>query len=323
MMTMDNKWGGRPGRAHDYGHIPWNEASKVPSLSHYLHDVAPFFPCCMWEHEHSWWCMTFRFERRASQNCVGYQPPAIATVFGDPHIYTFDNMPYTFNGRGEFVLVKAKTDRHKFDVQGRFEQLTNNHNGEVKATMLTAVAAKDNQSVTVEVRLRPRDAQWRYRLDVIVDNHRVFFDRYPQKIQTFPGVTVYTPTAIQNQSHVIAMFESGAGVEVIENMGHLTTRVYLPLTYLNQTRGLFGNWSGTIEDDFMLPDGTTASSGTQFLEAIHNQFALHWMVDEKETEDKGYSLFYHENGKTSSSYNDKSFRPVLNTDLRQIIPYNV
>jgi len=46
------------------------------------------------------------------------------------------------------------------------------------------------------------------------------------------GVTVYTPTQIQNQSHVIAMFESGAGVEVIENRGHMTARVYLPMTFL-------------------------------------------------------------------------------------------
>ncbi len=83
MMTYDQKWGGRPGRAHDYGHIPWNEASKVPSLSHYLHDTAPFFPCCMWNHDQSWWCMTFRFERRVSQNCVGYQPPGIGKfLFG-------------------------------------------------------------------------------------------------------------------------------------------------------------------------------------------------------------------------------------------------
>lgn len=59
------------------------------------------------------------------------------------------------------------------------------------------------------------------------------------------------------------------------------------------------------------------------LDAIHNQFALNWIVDEKETDEKGYSLFYHENGKTSSSYNDKMFRPVLSNDLRQIIPYNV
>ena len=49
-----------------------------------------------------------RFERRASQDCVGYQPPGGATVFGDPHVYTFDGLPYTFNGKGEFVLVRNK-----------------------------------------------------------------------------------------------------------------------------------------------------------------------------------------------------------------------
>ena len=43
---------------------------------------------------------------------------------------------------------------------------------------------------------------------------------------------MYTPSTIQNQSHVIAMFESGAGVEVVENKGHLTCRVYLPMTFL-------------------------------------------------------------------------------------------
>ena len=33
-----------------------------------------------------------RTERRGSQDCRGYQPPGGATVFGDPHIYTFDHL---------------------------------------------------------------------------------------------------------------------------------------------------------------------------------------------------------------------------------------
>jgi hypothetical protein len=45
-------------------------------------------------------------------------------VFGDPHFYTFDGMPYTFNGKGEYVLVRADSPRVKLDVQGRFEQVT-------------------------------------------------------------------------------------------------------------------------------------------------------------------------------------------------------
>ena len=36
MMTSDNKWGGAPMRSHDLGVLPWNEANKIPSLSHYL-----------------------------------------------------------------------------------------------------------------------------------------------------------------------------------------------------------------------------------------------------------------------------------------------
>jgi hypothetical protein len=33
MMTSDNKWGGNPGRSHNLGLMPWNEAGKVRILS--------------------------------------------------------------------------------------------------------------------------------------------------------------------------------------------------------------------------------------------------------------------------------------------------
>ena len=38
-------------------------------------------------------------------------------------------------------------------MQGRFEQVLDSPYGEVKATHLMAVAAKDNRSATVEVRM--------------------------------------------------------------------------------------------------------------------------------------------------------------------------
>ena len=141
MMTSDNKWGGKPMRSHNLGVLPWNEANKIPSLSHWLQDISPFYPCCMWQDEQSGGCQTYRFERRASQDCVGYLPPGggkypnigprvssysrklfLATVFGDPHVYTFDNQAFTFNGLGEYVLVRANSPKVKLDVQGRFEQ---------------------------------------------------------------------------------------------------------------------------------------------------------------------------------------------------------
>ena len=107
-------------------------------------------------------------------------------------------------------------------------------------------------------------------------------------------MTVYTPTSIINQSHVIVMFASGAGVEVVENNRHMTARVYLPLSFMvysninylivhiielfyikNQTRGLFGNWSTDLSDDFVLPDGSKAlTADINNLENLHKEFGM-------------------------------------------------
>ena len=65
----------------------------------------------------------------------------------------FVGMPYTFNGKGEFVLVRANSPKVKLDVQGRFEQVWDSPYGEVKASTLTSMAAKDNVSATVFVTL--------------------------------------------------------------------------------------------------------------------------------------------------------------------------
>lgn len=187
MLSYDNQWGSFPRRSHNLGFLPWNEANKVPTLSQWWHDVVPRYLCCRWQEEQAVGCETLRFERRPSQDCVSYQAPAVAGVFGDPHMLTFDDLAYTFNGKGEFVLVRTKTQNNQLDVQGRFEQMPSNKYGDVMATELTAVVARGNSSTVVEVGRRPQEARWRYRLDVIVNGRRVYFDRPALRFQHFPG----------------------------------------------------------------------------------------------------------------------------------------
>lgn len=187
MMSYDQMWGSRPRRNHNAGQMPWNEANKVPTLSTWFNDVRPYYSCCFWQQEQSVGCETFRFERRPTQDCVSYQSPAVATVFGDPHIVTFDNLHYTFNGMGEFVLVRVNNDRQRLDVQGRFEEVRPNIHGRVMATQLTSIVARGNETTVIEVRLRPRDAQWRYRLDVFANGRRIYFDRPSLKFQNLFG----------------------------------------------------------------------------------------------------------------------------------------
>ncbi|KAG7203627.1 hypothetical protein KM043_013662 [Ampulex compressa] len=323
MLTYDQQWGSRPHRSHNLGYYPWNEANKVPTLSYWYHDVIPMYVCCLWQEEHAVGCETFRYERRPSQDCVAYQSPAVATVFGDPHFVTFDGVEYTFNGKGEFVLLRVNNQKDKLDVQGRFEQLSNNFYGEVRATQMTSVVARGNNSATIEVRLRPKHAQWRYRLDVFADNKRVYFDRPSLKFQHFTGVVVYTPTYILNQSEVIIMFDTGAGVEVIENEGYMSARVYLPWTYLNKTKGLLGTWNFDKTDDLMSPSGQQVSiSNLNHFETLHRDFALHWMLEDKEDNLKGGALFTREFGRTASFYANRTFHPEWRKDPKDILPRN-
>jgi len=322
MMSADQMWAGSPHRAHNFGQPPFDEAVKVPSLSHWYYDVMPFYTCCLWQGEQSSGCTTFRFERRASQDCVGYQPPGVATTFGDPHFYTFDNVAYTFNGKGEYVLTRVDSNRGILDVQGRFEQIPENELGQAKATTLTAVAARDNTSSIIEIRRRPLNARWRYHMDVLVDGRLVYFDRYAKKIQRFKNSVVYTPSNVLNQSHVVVMFSSGAGLEVQQNNGFLTTRVYLPLIFANSTKGLFGNWSFRADDDFVVPgnENPLPVSMANDSKALYTNFGQKWALDDSEGSEKGVSLFTHTNSRSASYYHDANFNPEY--DMNPVLSPN-
>jgi hypothetical protein len=46
-----------------------------------------------------------------------------AAIYGDPHVFTFDGVEYTFNARGEYRLLRST--RYNFELQGRFERPPN------------------------------------------------------------------------------------------------------------------------------------------------------------------------------------------------------
>ena len=67
----------------------------------------------------------------------------IARGRGDPHITTIDGRTYTFNGLGEYVLLRENAS--SFEFQARTELAPNSN-----ATVFSAFAIKEGED-TVEV----------------------------------------------------------------------------------------------------------------------------------------------------------------------------
>lgn len=59
--------------------------------------------------------------------------------------------------------------------------------GLINATVIRAVAMKENDSDTVEIQARESHKRWRYRLNILVNGMPRYFDRPWLKLQTFKG----------------------------------------------------------------------------------------------------------------------------------------
>lgn len=70
-------------------------------------------------------------------------------MFGDPHITTLDGANYTFNGLGDFLLLRAWDGNSSFELQGRTAQT-----GSVPATNFIAFAAQYNSSSLAPITVR-------------------------------------------------------------------------------------------------------------------------------------------------------------------------
>ncbi|XP_012579147.1 PREDICTED: sushi domain-containing protein 2 [Condylura cristata] len=257
LLTADSTSGSTPDRGHDWGAPPFRAPPRVPGLSHWLYDVMSFYYCCLWAPE----CPRY-MRRRPSSDCRSYRPPRVASIFGDPHIITFDGANFTFNGQGEYVLLEAELTQ--LQVQGRTQNRTATHGPMIRGTGLVAVAVQEGDSDMVEVRLAASVLQ------VLLNQQVLNFTE--QSWMDLQGMFL----SVANEDKVSVMLSSGAGLEVSIRGQFLSVSVLLPEKFLNHTQGLLGTLNGDPTDDFTLPNGKVLSSNASSREIF--EFGAHWAV---------------------------------------------
>ncbi|XP_010731273.3 sushi domain-containing protein 2 isoform X2 [Larimichthys crocea] len=290
VLTGDSIGGSTPDRAHDWGSPPYREPPRVPGYSHWLYDVISFYYCCLLsDHCHIY------FNHRPSSGCRNYRPPRAGVVLGDLHFITFDGLGYTFNGKGEYLLVSSP-DR-QLSVQARTEQVKLENFALAKATWVSSVAMKEKASDVIEVRQAEGCLQVLRNQKVLPFTEESWMDLH--------GVFVFAPSP----QNVTVIFLSGAGVEVRVHEGAMAVTVLLPTEFTNHTQGLLGLMNSDPSDDLLTHSGEVISSADATPEEILT-FGASWNIS------KESSLFAYDSKYLLDTYyfppsHDPAFVPAF------------
>ena len=190
-----------------------------------------------------------------------YTWTTVARGFGDPHLVTLDGYKYTFNGKGEFILVE--TADKEVTIQARMVEAQTQNLTISSGTVFAAFVAKQSDSDTVQFEL---DQQG---LVALVNGETVDFEMLLS--QRFVNVTV----SDKGNGTLSAEFTSGTSIQVTEKNGIISdVLITIPNEYFNRTRGLLGKFNQDSLDDLHPANSSMPLPLNSSLEMIHYQFGL-------------------------------------------------
>ena len=186
----------------------------------------------------------------------------IAIMRGDPHITTLDGYQYTFNGKGEFVLINTADD--SFFLQARMVPIDNVVDNSIQATVFTAIAVRQNNSGTVQFEIVNNETI------ILINREEVDFMLI--KEHEFANVSI---NDLGNSTYS-ASFSSGAYLEVKEENGIFSSLVVsLPKLFQEAgTSGLMGSFNGNQSDDLLPNSADVPLSLNSSLQDIHQLFGI-------------------------------------------------
>lgn len=256
-----------------------------------------------------------------------------AFAFGDPHLTTLDGREYSFNGHGEYWLLKDAQSNAA--VQARFEPCS----GSGRATCTTAVAVKIGiRGEAVELKLASDSTLEVYHRDggaggggnscrwandgecddgstgrpvycaVGTDSNDCATGTAISAASTLVVTDVASHDFGTRHDHVRVSSDGAVEVETVHGVkvtaiatnGQITIGVAADNLLVGNLRGLYGNFNGDETDDFISADGSTTASTEEEIHA----FGESWRVSQTE------SLFTYTSDHPYASFHDPQFLPT-------------
>lgn len=183
-------------------------------------------------------------------------------TWGDPHFKTVDNQTFTFNGIGEYILLRTVPSLG-FSLQARLEPFSDNTTG----TIISAVVVRQGDVQAVQIvsennQMNLYIAGMQYELTasdspLIVDASGVVSSDLSQGITSTQDPIAMATTANQltvrmdDSGSIIVSTADGASLSVSYQTGFLVISVSLPQSFSGDlTSGLLGVFNGNSSDDY-------------------------------------------------------------------------
>ncbi|XP_052803014.1 uncharacterized protein LOC128233395 isoform X2 [Mya arenaria] len=238
--------------------------------------------------------------------CSSYRPPSWAPSWGDPHIKTIDGAEYTFNGLGDFTLLKTESGDKSCEIQARTEYA---RAGNTDATIFTGVAMKVGGSDTVVVLL-----------NTTTETAKIYSNG--TFVNDFPHNFTVDNIAVQSRGDNLLVLTSAVGVSLqvtITNILDIVVSIPSEKDHFNKTSGLLGNNDGINTNDYIAKNHTQYDFGSN--EEKLYSFGMSWKITTKNESiffDELYNTIHGGTPKFLSDLNDEAIITYLNSTCPEI-----
>ncbi|XP_055997519.1 uncharacterized protein LOC125645547 isoform X2 [Ostrea edulis] len=260
-------------------------------------DSKPRDQCCGTGH-----CDLY-YKVRPIPRCYWRSPFRPGINFGDPHITTLDGLDYTFNGYGEYTMIRINTSITTFELQARTELATTENGTTINATIFSGFVAQDQTGSKVQVEMS------RNKRGMIIRVNGVdLTTKFENSNYTFrtPNVSLQW----ENRTISVTFLNAYITMKISVGKRFLICETLVNKKYEGLVLGLMGNFDGNKTNDFILPNGTVLTeNATKTERGIYYNFGQFWSVNEKST------LFHYDDGLTYRDFSHPEFVPLFTDEV--------
>ncbi|CAF1038779.1 unnamed protein product [Rotaria magnacalcarata] len=283
------------------------------SLGHIFSDVIPYFSCCKSILSPSKERCKQYMNKRPPGRCENLLPlPAGGN--GDPHFTTLNGGSYTFNGYGEYTLIKSTVAQ--FEVQVRLAPVNANSpspSSDNATAIVAFVIRNGNQSLVqfemfriqkmIEIRVNGRTIEYTplttENIEFFTTSQLIYSDDHQLNIRQTSLTSFeisYGETSMQFIVNARSAFD------------FLDLLFILPRDLMKngQPRGLMGDLDGLVYEN-----GTRVLSATMTNDQSLFEYGESWRTT------SATSLFYYNSPNSYATYQNTKYRPAFHQTLLQ------